>query len=73
MLMAPAVGACAAEVYQDDIESWNGQIASHFEQTGMAEEAIERRARGCVRAAAVCGRRSGGPAEARFGAVAKIF
>jgi serine/threonine protein kinase/predicted ATPase len=31
-----------AEVYQDDIESWNGQIASHFEQTGMAEEAIER-------------------------------
>ena len=30
-----------AEVYAADIESWNGQIASHFEQAGMAEEAIE--------------------------------
>src|SRR5205814_9546518 len=29
------------EVYGTDIESWNGQIASHFEQAGMAEEAIE--------------------------------
>jgi predicted ATPase len=29
------------EVYASDIESWNGQIASHFEQAGMAEEAIE--------------------------------
>jgi predicted ATPase len=29
------------EVYGADIESWNGQIASHFEQAGMAEEAIE--------------------------------
>jgi hypothetical protein len=34
-----------AEVHQDDIESWNVQIASHFEQTGMAEEAIVRYAR----------------------------
>ena len=30
-----------AEVYGADIESWNGQIAAHFEQAGMAEEAIE--------------------------------
>jgi len=30
------------EVYAADIESWNGQIASHLEQAGMAEEAIER-------------------------------
>jgi DNA-binding SARP family transcriptional activator/predicted ATPase len=29
------------EVYRADVESWNGQIASHFEQAGMAEEAIE--------------------------------
>jgi tetratricopeptide (TPR) repeat protein len=28
-------------VYAADIESWNGQIASHFEKAGMAEEAIE--------------------------------
>jgi DNA-binding SARP family transcriptional activator/predicted ATPase len=31
-----------AEVYEKEIESWNGQIASHFEQAGMAQEAIER-------------------------------
>lgn len=30
------------EVYEKEIESWNGQIASHFEQAGMAHEAIER-------------------------------
>ena len=30
-----------AEVHGADIESWNGQIASHFEQAGMADEAIE--------------------------------
>jgi len=30
-----------AEVYAADIESWNGQVASHFEQAGMAEEAID--------------------------------
>ncbi len=29
-----------AEVHAGDIETWNGQIASHFEQAGMAEEAI---------------------------------
>ena len=35
--------ACAlAEVHAADIESWNGQIASHLEQAGMVEEAIER-------------------------------
>ncbi len=35
------VARVLAEVYEADIESWNGQIASHFEQAGMAEEAIE--------------------------------
>ncbi len=35
------VARALAEVYGVDIESWNGQIASHFEQAGMAEEAIE--------------------------------
>ena len=30
-----------SEIYAEDIESWNGQIASHFEQAGMAEEAME--------------------------------
>jgi DNA-binding SARP family transcriptional activator/predicted ATPase len=30
-----------ADVYAADIESWNGQIASHFERAGMAVEAIE--------------------------------
>jgi predicted ATPase len=30
------------EVYYSDIESWNGQIAAHFEQAGMPEEAMER-------------------------------
>jgi DNA-binding SARP family transcriptional activator/predicted ATPase len=35
------VARALAEVYAADIESWNGQIASHFEQAGMAEEAIE--------------------------------
>src|SRR5215472_5339658 len=40
-----------AEVYGADIEIWSGQIASHFEQAGMAEEAIEyfRRAAGYAR------------------------
>jgi DNA-binding SARP family transcriptional activator/predicted ATPase len=36
------VARALAEVYAADIESWNGQIAFHFEQAGMAEEAIER-------------------------------
>ncbi len=35
------VARAMAEVYAADIESWDGQIASHFEQAGMAEEAIE--------------------------------
>ena len=35
------VARALAEVYAADIETWNGQIASHFEQAGMAEEAIE--------------------------------
>lgn len=34
------VARALAEVYAADIESWSGQIASHFEQAGMAEEAI---------------------------------
>ncbi len=41
------------EVYSADIESWNGQIASHFEHAGMGEEAIE----GFRRAAAHARRR----------------
>ena len=35
------VARALAEVYRSEIESWNGQIAAHFEQAGMAEEAIE--------------------------------
>jgi DNA-binding SARP family transcriptional activator/predicted ATPase len=35
------VARALAEVYEADVESRNGQIASHFEQAGMAEEAIE--------------------------------
>jgi DNA-binding SARP family transcriptional activator/predicted ATPase len=35
------IARALAEVYAADIESWNGQIASHFEQAGMPEEAIE--------------------------------
>ena len=35
------VARALAEVYGADIDSWTGQIASHFEQAGMAEEAIE--------------------------------
>ena len=30
-----------AEVYAADVEGWNGQIASHYEQAGMAQEAID--------------------------------
>jgi predicted ATPase len=39
------VARALAEVYGADIESWNGQIATHFEQAGMPEEAMERYAR----------------------------
>jgi DNA-binding SARP family transcriptional activator/predicted ATPase len=35
------VARALAEVYEADIEVWTGQIASHFERAGMAEEAIE--------------------------------
>jgi DNA-binding SARP family transcriptional activator/predicted ATPase len=35
------VARSLAEVHEGDIESHNGKIASHFEQAGMAEEAIE--------------------------------
>src|SRR5579883_739141 len=35
------VARALAEAYGADIDIWNGQIASHFEQAGMAEEAIE--------------------------------
>ena len=35
------VARALAEVYATDVESWSGQIASHFEQAGMAEEAID--------------------------------
>ena len=35
------VARALAEVHAADIESWNGQIASHFELAGMADEAIE--------------------------------
>ncbi|MEO8052658.1 MAG: AAA family ATPase [Acidobacteriota bacterium] len=35
------VARALAEMYGSDIESWSGQIASHSEQAGMAEEAIE--------------------------------
>lgn len=35
------VARALAETYRGDIESWDGQIASHFELAGMAEEAIE--------------------------------
>jgi DNA-binding SARP family transcriptional activator/predicted ATPase len=35
------VARALGEVYGADMESWSGQIASHFEQAGMAEEAIE--------------------------------
>ncbi|HLK62748.1 MAG TPA: AAA family ATPase [Bryobacteraceae bacterium] len=35
------VARALSEVHAADIESWNSQIATHFEQAGMAEEAIE--------------------------------
>lgn len=53
------VARALAEVYKADIESWNGQIGSHFEQAGMAEEAIEH-----YRRAAVCARQRYADTEA---------
>lgn len=35
------VARAFTEVYEKDIESWNGQIAFHLEQAGAAEEAID--------------------------------
>jgi predicted ATPase len=35
------VARALAEVHAGDIGNWNGQIAFHFEQAGMADEAIE--------------------------------
>jgi DNA-binding SARP family transcriptional activator/predicted ATPase len=35
------VARALAEVHGADIEIWSGQIASHFERAGMAQEAIE--------------------------------
>jgi DNA-binding SARP family transcriptional activator/predicted ATPase len=35
------VARALAEVHAADIESWSGQIASHYEQAGMPDEAIE--------------------------------
>jgi DNA-binding SARP family transcriptional activator/predicted ATPase len=35
------VARALVEVHSAEIGSWNGQIASHFEHAGMAEEAIE--------------------------------
>jgi DNA-binding SARP family transcriptional activator/predicted ATPase len=42
------VARALAEVYEADIESWNGQIASHFAQAGMAQQAIEYYRRGAA-------------------------
>jgi hypothetical protein len=39
------VARALVETYAADIESWSGQIASQFEQAGMAEEAVEYYAR----------------------------
>jgi DNA-binding SARP family transcriptional activator/predicted ATPase len=35
------VARALLEIYETDINSWNGQIASQFEQAGMAGEAIQ--------------------------------
>jgi DNA-binding SARP family transcriptional activator/predicted ATPase len=42
------VARALAEVHATDIDSWNGQIASHFQQAGMAEDAIEHYWRAAV-------------------------
>ncbi len=44
------IARALVEVYAADIESWNGQIASHFEKAGLAEEAIEYYQRAAVHA-----------------------
>ena len=35
------VARALSEVYSGDIQEWNGQIAFHFEQAGMVEQAID--------------------------------
>ena len=35
------VARALAEVYSNDSEDWNGQIAAHYEQAGMGQQAIE--------------------------------
>ncbi len=44
------VARALAKVYAGDIENWHGQIASHFEQAGTAEEAIEHYQRAAAHA-----------------------
>ncbi|HEV8043236.1 MAG TPA: AAA family ATPase [Bryobacteraceae bacterium] len=44
------VARALAELYAAEIESWNGQIASHFEQAGMADEAMEHYQRAAAHA-----------------------
>ena len=34
------IARALTEVYETEVESWEGQIATHFDQAGMAEEAI---------------------------------
>lgn len=35
------VGRALTDIYSNESHEWNGQIASHYEQAGMAEQAIE--------------------------------
>src|SRR6185503_396753 len=44
------VARALAEVYGSDIDSWNGQIASHLERAGMPEGAIEHYSRAAAHA-----------------------
>jgi DNA-binding SARP family transcriptional activator/predicted ATPase len=53
------VARALTELYAAEVESWNGQIASHFEKAGMAEEAIE-----CYRRAAAHARQRYADTEA---------
>ncbi len=44
------VARALSEVYSADLDSWNGQIASHYERAGMAEEAMQHYARAAAHA-----------------------
>ncbi len=44
------IARALAEVYAGDLDSWNGQIASHYERAGMPEEAMEHYARAAAHA-----------------------